>query len=374
MAVVYITKPHSKVHLEGNHLLVKAENFKQNIYTFNLERLIIVGKVEITHAALMHIFRNNIDLVYLTRQGRFVGSFLGEFPKNLFLRLRQYEKSKDKDFSLQTACSIVRGKVSNMRTFVLRMGRVLKKPVFQQVADNLNKILFLLPNVKDVESLRGFEGQASKEYFRAYREGFSQNLKFKKRVKRPPTDPVNACLSFGYTVLFNIVLGACYAVGLDPAFGALHSLNYGRASLALDLMEEFRTPIVDMTVLACFNLKILKKDSFVFEKFKPEDSDSAIIEQIDPLKDKFMSNGIQDIEQEEADNIANEPDTATRVLLKTEAKRLFLKRLESRLSKQIYYQRKEKRLSLREIIYAQVEHYASYLRGEYTKYIPFQSR
>lgn len=368
MSVAYIIKPGVKVHLEKNHLLIKGKDYTESLFTLNLERLVLVGKVEITNAALKHLFKNKTTIVFLSRRGQYLGSFIGPDGKNTLLRVKQYKRFIDSEFRLKTARNIVRGKITNMRTLVMRLARVKKSPTADRSVDSLNKILYLVEQAKDLASLRGFEGQASREYFRAYREVFSPNLKFKKRVRRPPTDPVNACLSFGYAVLHGVVLGAVQASGLDSGLGNLHELEYGRSSLALDLMEEFRPLIVDMTVLACFNLRILNKSYFNFESPNNKEIESeALVETIDPLNSEYCFQPQESVEENEE----SEPSTVTKVLLNYEGKRKFLTRLENRLEKVLYYPLKDKRYSLREIVYKQVEHYASYIKGEYKEYIPF---
>lgn len=378
MSVVYITKPGVKVHMEAKHLVARGENFQQTIYTFNLERLILVGKVEITYAALSHLLRNNTSVIFLTRQGNYLGSLNGPEPKNVFLRVCQYEKLQDKEFKLKTARSIVAGKIRNMRTLTMRMGRTLRSEECSGIAQNLSRFYTLVQSAESVESLRGLEGQATKIYFQALRLGFAKELEFKKRTKRPPTDPVNACLSFGYTILMNVVLGAICAVGLDPALGNLHELSYGRVSLALDLMEEFRTPIVDMTVLACFNLGILKKDDFWRDEPKVAEDDCESgkwVEQVDMLAPEESTQGqVCTLEKREAEGPGEEDAGVVGVFLKKKPKKRFLNRLEKRLSMLLYYPRLDKKLTLRQMIERQAEHYASYVRGECSQYEPIAPR
>ncbi|MDQ7031614.1 MAG: CRISPR-associated endonuclease Cas1 [Desulfonauticus sp.] len=378
MAVVYITKPGVKVHLEGNHLLVKGEDFKQTIYTFNLERLILVGKVELTYSALTHLLRNNTSVIFLTRQGNYLGSLSGLEAKNVFLRVSQYERLQDPEFKLNTARSIVSGKIRNMRMLIMRMARTLDSNLCSDVAKNLARFSSLVQSASSVESLRGFEGQATKIYFKGLKEGFDPDLGFTKRTRRPPTDPVNACLSFGYTILMNIVAGAIGARGLDPALGNLHELSYGRLSLALDLMEEFRVPVVDMTVLACFNLGILQKDDFyTVEPQKKSDfsENGKWVEEIDILisgRDTYEQ--IKGAENEDAEGPGEDDAGVIGVFLKKEAKKRFLTRLEKRLSMTLYYPRLDKKLTLRQIIDRQIELYSFYIRGEVPLYDPISPK
>jgi len=123
----------------------------------------------------------------------------------------------------------------------------------------------LLEKADNVDSIRGYEGRASALYFEAFSAGFIENQGFTRRVRRPPTDPVNSILSLTYTFLMNRVYAAVRVAGLDPYPGFLHSIDYGRYSLVLDLMEEFRTIIADTLTLSLFNLKVLQKNDFYEE-------------------------------------------------------------------------------------------------------------
>src|SRR6266705_3607753 len=158
---------------------------------------------------------------------------------------------------------MVRGKLSNMRVFLQRTNRGVDDPAVVQAVDQLKTHLAAVDGVRSLDSLRGLEGVGSAVYF-----GVLDNLlkpsgmRFEKRVRRPPTDPVNALLSFGYALLANDLHAAVNVLGFDPYCGYLHADRYGRPSLALDLMEEFRPVVVDAVVLACLNKRILQPDDF----------------------------------------------------------------------------------------------------------------
>jgi CRISPR-associated protein Cas1 len=366
MAVVYITKPGVKIHLEGKHLLAVGENFRQTIYTFNLERLVLVGKVEITHAALSHLFRNETSVIYLSRQGGFLGSITGVEPKNVYLRLKQYERNNENNFRLTSARYFVQGKIKNMRSMLMRLGRTLQNKNFTRATKELKLSLESVQAAKDLQALRGVEGHSTRTYFQAMRWGFPEELCFHKRVRRPPTDPVNACLSFGYTVLMNIVHGAVCTARLDPALGCLHEVSYGRNSLSLDLMEEFRTPIVDMTVLSCFNLGILKKEDFLYQE--PKKNLSAFASSQEWLEKVDVLANEQEAEPKPGDSAidgdSDEPNQTTAVYLGPDAKKRFLKRLEKRFSTTMHYVPAGKSITLRHVIQRQAEQYAHWVRGE----------
>jgi len=379
MAVVYVTNPGSKVHLEGNHLAVRAENFQQTIYTFNLERLVLVGKVEISHAALVHMFRNGVNLVFLNRRGKHLGGLSGVFPKNVFLRVEQYKRLGDNGFRLKTGRWIIAGKIRNMRTLVMRLGRTLGLEECRGVSKRLAMDADNALAADNLETLRGVEGAATRRYFSAYRLAFDKRLGFVRRVRRPPTDPVNACLSFGYTVLMGVVHGAVCAASLDPALGNLHELSYGRDSLTLDLMEEFRTPVVDMAVLACFNMGVLKADDFVsLEPGESRDPDGNLeegkwVESVDMLRESSVDLAPLD-EGAEADGPVADSKEVVKVYFKPEARKRFLTRIEKRLDKMMHYPHSGKSLALRDIIHRQASRYAGLVRGEEIEYEPICPR
>ena len=209
--------------------------------------------------------RSNIDTVFLTRYGRYLGRLSPVESKNVFLHKRQYNRLDDPDFASGLARSIVAGKLSNMATLLMRIKRSRKQPIAASKAREIMDLIPKLKNAEKVESIRGYEGRGSAIYFGGFPYGFVEDMGFTKRVRRPPTDPVNSILSLLYTFLMNRVYSAVRVAGLDPYPGFLHSIDYGRYSLVLDLMEEFRAIIADTLTLSLFNLKILQKDDFRVE-------------------------------------------------------------------------------------------------------------
>jgi CRISPR-associated protein Cas1 len=204
-----------------------------------------------------------IDIVFLS----FNGNFLTKIPslpgKNIDLRRKQFSFFENEEQKNKIAASFVKGKIWN--SYIL-MKRYLS---MHKNSDALNRLLLLYNQVNsnsyNIDTLMGKEGAASKSYFSALGEiykGTSNGFTFKCRTRRPPQDPLNALLSLGYTFLFNEVLLLLEPTGLDTYLGFLHAPDYGRPSLALDVMEEFRPVIVDALVLSLVNKKIIKIDDF----------------------------------------------------------------------------------------------------------------
>jgi len=191
------------------------------------------------------------------------GHLSGAMSKNIFLRLAQYDKWKDKEFKQSFAAAVVKGKISNMRSLLLRYRRNHPEADFDDVLDGLEKSIHSLEKSEHSSAqLLGVEGHSSHIYFQAFKHMLRQDMGFNGRKRRPPPDPVNALLSLTYTMLSNEIACVLEAHSFDPYLGFLHGLRYGRFSLALDMVEEFRQPLADNHVLQLVNLNILNAESF----------------------------------------------------------------------------------------------------------------
>ncbi len=179
----------------------------------------------------------------------------------------------------------------SMANMLMRISRTKSKGRCKDVAHEIRSLMDKIDQADNVDSVRGYEGKGAALYFSCFSEGFSEDWGFRKRVRRPPTDPVNSVLSLLYTFLFNRVYSAVRAANLDPFVGNLHMPDYGRYALVMDLMEEFRVIVVDTLCLSLFNLGILKKEHF--EQKRPEideESDNLVAEDAEigkVVNDKF---------------------------------------------------------------------------------------
>lgn len=191
------------------------------------------------------------------------GHLTGMMSKNIFLRLSQYERWQDREFKKNFAVNIVRGKIQNMRVLLLRYQRNHPEVDFEVALTGLNQGLQSLEEgVRDNSQLLGLEGHCSHLYFQSFARMLRQDLGFTGRKRRPPPDPINSLLSLTYTMLSNELTCILEASSFDPYLGFYHGLRYGRSSLALDLVEEFRQPLVDSHVLSLINLYIFGPDDF----------------------------------------------------------------------------------------------------------------
>lgn len=199
--------------------------------------------------------------------GRYCGRLVGPPTKFGDLRLWQYARLGDAAYKLRTAQAIVEAKLRNCRTLLLRYNRVnehieRQDTALSDAADSLHRLMGRAGRTETMNSIMGVEGQGAAIYFGVFKRLFKDEWPFEKRVRRPPTDGLNVLLSFGYTLLAHALGSAVNLVGLDPYLGLMHVTEYGRPSLALDLVEEFRPIVVDSIVLRVCNERLITPDNF----------------------------------------------------------------------------------------------------------------
>lgn len=267
---LYITEPGAYLSLDGENVVVSRDNEIVGRRPLHLlQSIVIFGYSSVSPALMGKCASYCIEISFMSLSGRFLGRFVGEPNGNVLLRKEQYRISDSKERSLDIAKSFIIGKLYNSRWGVERVLRDNALRVdserLKQVSMYLNQGLEDIGNCFDIETLRGIEGEAASMYFSIFNDMILQqkeDFKFVVRNRRPPLDPVNALLSYTYTLLGNEASWALSSVGLDPYVGFLHSDRPGRISLALDLMEEFRCILADKFVLMLINKRIIKISDF----------------------------------------------------------------------------------------------------------------
>ncbi len=350
MTAVYVVEQNSTILKEGERLLIKKEGkILHTIHMFKLDQLVLFGNVSITPPAITYLLKEGIDTVFMTKHGRYKGRLQGLISKNITLRKEQFLKLSDSHFSLKTAVFIINGKLNNLRSVLLRINRSRKDLRLDNFILRLRNLQRDISSAKDIEKLRGIEGRGSAVYFEAFSHCIKpMDIKFRKRLRRPPPDPVNALLSLGYTFLFNEVLSAISMIGMDPYLGALHSIEYGRPSLALDLMEEWRPILIDTLVLSLFNLNTITKKDFEISKEYYEIPDFELPDETDEKRQEDM----------------------LPVKLRPEGMKKFITQFERKMAQKITYHLNGQQLSYRDCIREQIRHFARYIRGEDREYSP----
>jgi CRISPR-associated protein Cas1 len=228
-----------------------------------VDNIVILGKGSVSTPALHFIMENDIPLHFIDSAGRYKGSLTSGRGRGYSIRRLQLNAAFSEESVLRIARSIVAGKIANQLKTLLRVkSRHAEDPILSRACTDLKNFPSLVANCRNIESVRGHEGLSAAIYFSVFGRLLREPWIFQNRNRRPPRDPVNAMLSFGYTLLLSHVASAVVTSGLDPCVGFLHPEYRGRPSLALDLMEEFRSQVVDRLVLALVNQGVMKPENF----------------------------------------------------------------------------------------------------------------
>lgn len=258
---LYVLTPESYLFCRNENICVQVGGAeKLSVPALTIDAIVCFGKMTVSTPLLEFCGAHGISVTFLTQNGHFMGRFYGPVSGNVLLRKRQYETLSDPAFCRGFVQSILFAKLRNSKLVLLRAARTAKtKPTrgeLQAGAALLSQAAERLPLCENTDAMRGVEGAAATAYFARFDLMMQQNpagFRFTTRSRRPPRDEVNALLSFTYMLLTREMQSAMETVGLDPAAGYLHTLRPGRASFALDLMEELRAPLCDRFVLALLN-------------------------------------------------------------------------------------------------------------------------
>lgn len=249
---------------EGRVLVTKDQELLKDIPLTAIDQVILIGPISVSTPLMQDLLKRSIPLHFDTAYGKHLGWLNPTLSKNSLLRLAQARGVDNQDLGLFLARAFIHGKVSNMRTLLLRYNRSLKNEVITQAVEQISKLAKKINQTKDKQALLGIEGNCSKEYFNVLPLLVKKDdeFYFAGRNRRPPRDPINVMLSYGYSLLSNEIINELMRVGLDPYLGFYHSNVYGRPALALDLMEEFRAIIVDSAVLSAINNGMVNSSDF----------------------------------------------------------------------------------------------------------------
>ncbi len=281
MPNLYITEQNSVLRKSGERLIVqKDDEILLDVKCRNVEAVLIFGNVQFTTQVVHELFQHGIEMAILTRTGKLVGQITSIATKNIELRLNQFEKYRDDNFKLLLSKQLVTGKINNSIDLIKQFS--YNHPEIELEKDALKRAMGNVESAKSINELMGIEGIAAKNYFNAFGKMLLSDLNFTGRKKHPSTDPVNALLSLTYTMIFNEISTLLDGLGFDPYLSYYHSVDYGRASLASDLIEEFRAPIADR-----FILNILNNNVFGEEDFYPNPKDGAVYLKRESLKRYF---------------------------------------------------------------------------------------
>jgi CRISPR-associated protein Cas1 len=224
--------------------------------------VVVLGQGNVTTQALHALMDADVPVHYVDARGRYKGSLTSGRGKGYAVRQLQYAAADDLSACLALAKNFIVGKLLGQRRTLLYYFYKRKLSDLREACSGLERLAKAVLNQKDIEGLRGIEGSGAAGYFSALSGVFQIPWSFSERNRRPPRDPVNALLSFGYTLLLGSVTTAVILAGLDPCVGFIHPEYRGRPSLPLDMMEEFRSPVIDRMVVSSCNQGIFKLEDF----------------------------------------------------------------------------------------------------------------
>ena len=337
MQTLYIIQPGNYLRKDGDSLsIMQGKQVIESIPAKGLRQLTLAGRASISGAVLDFLINNGIDTVFMSMDGRFRARLLLDDSSHTALRRLQYVRLDDQACRQRIAAVIVREKLENQSRLLLRRASQYNSDTLRAVGVQIKALRQKCEAAADLDSLRGIEGYGSRLYFSAF--GLllrNEAFRFNGRNRRPPLDPVNALLSFVYTLFTNEVLNGIKSAGLDPYCGTLHEIEAGRPSLACDLVEEWR-PFAERLVLALINRKAVSLEDFIIRK-KGENQDGLL-----PVE------------------------------MKPNAARALIAAYQRQLAESLVYPPTGLKTAVRWVIHAQCRHFAETLRDG-TLYIPFQA-
>ena len=333
MSTLYLVQQGTTVHKEQGRFLIRAPQTQTvEVPIREVEQILIFGNCQLTTQVISVCLDQRITVVYLSQLGDYKGHLWSAEAESIQTVLAQVERHRDDHFRLETARAIVMGKLQNSKQLLLRLNRKRKLDRIASLIDGLNSDLEATADAQEINALRGHEGAAAARYFKALGQLITNpGFVFNGRNRRPPTDPTNSLLSFGYTLLHNHMLSLILAEGLNPYLGNLHGSERKQTFLAFDLVEEFRAAIVDSLVVRLINRKSISPTDFTW------------------------------------------PNKQGGIYLQGAGRRLFLQRFEDRLSQPVSHPDIESQVSHRRVLQLQVQRYKqAILRG--SQYEPYFKR
>ena len=342
--------------VDGCFSLARGESHFSIVRPHDLEQVVILGNVGLSAGARSLLLRQGVDCVFLTGNGRYRGRLHGRDSRNILLRTQQFRQFLDPEFARILASGFAAGKVANQRRILVRAQRSLRDDALARTLGTMRLMLQTFGTEPTVDAVRGQEGRAAHLYFLHFGKLIlNPAFGFSGRNRRPPLDPVNSCLSFGYALLQTVVEVILLEVGFDPYLGVLHAPEYGRPSLVLDVMEEFRPVLVDSLVLRLMNRRQLVPTDFG----PPEDAEDAGDLALDPAAagGESVSRG-----------------SVNGIYLRDRGRKVFLAAFFKRLRETQYHPGADQVLPLRQIVRQQVYLLARLLKGEATEYVAFAPR
>lgn len=329
MSTLYIVE-------QGTALRVKHQQFhvlqqKELLFkvpVMEVTNIILFGYCHLSYGAVQTALFRDIPIIYYSSQGYYQGELNRKIQPKVTYLLQQVKRQSEEKFICQQAATIVRAKLNNSRILLMRMNRRNQNQIVDEATIKLKQIIRNLTTNTSLEVIRGYEGKGASIYFQGLSGLFQGEFTFSQRTLRPPKDPINSLLGFGYTLLCQHLISNVQLAGLHTDFGNLHTPRNNHPALVLDLMEEFRAQIVDSLVVYFVNKKIFSPEDFTL------------------------------------------PDEQGAVYLKQESLKKFLKYWSEKLSTELTHPPTQRKVTLRTCLELQVKEYISCLMGKSENYQP----
>ncbi|MGB6298969.1 MAG: CRISPR-associated endonuclease Cas1 [Rivularia sp. (in: cyanobacteria)] len=317
MAAIYLIEQGTNIYKDYQRFIIHvSEKPKLEVPIRDVQQIIVFGNIQLSTPVIQACLKEQIPVVFLSQTGTYHGHLWSEKSIHLDNQLVQAERRNDDLFRFSVSRAVVLGKLLNSKQLLMRFNRRRKIGKVEEAIYGINQDIDALNYVDNLDTLRGYEGIAAARYFPAFGNLITNpKFSFSQRFRQPPTDEINSLLSFGYTLLFNNVLSFIITEGLSPYIGHFHYGDKQKTYLAFDLMEEFRSPIVDSLVLKIINKSL----------FKPQDFDVVA--------------------------------TTGGVYLSQTARRVFLKQFENRMNEEISHPDLISQVTYRHAIQLQVRRY-----------------
>jgi len=263
MTRIYVMKPGSRVTARSGQLVVQKEEAIKGTWPLDqVTGIHCFGPMHLTGHGMHALLDARIEVHLYATSGRYRGSISGGDGSQLFVQMAHFDRWRDPAFRLLIARGLVGAKIRHQRAFLRYAAQRHTETEVREAEQSMARVLEGLERAADVEAVMGHEGYAARLYFSAFGALLKEGLPFQGRSRQPPRDPPNALLSLGYTLLATELGGQLEAAGLHPRLGFLHGYRYGRASLAQDLLEELRAPVIDRWVVGLFNKRRIRADQF----------------------------------------------------------------------------------------------------------------
>ena len=268
MSYLYVNEQGARINFESNRMIVRyKDDSTKSIPVELLEEISVFGAVQISTQCMQECLKRGINVIFYSKNGSYFGRLISTTHVNVHRQRMQAALYENMQFRLEFSRKIIQAKIKNQIVLIRRYERNSRNSVnIHLPVQNMQYMIEKVKNAETIEQVMGYEGTSAKIYFQTLGQLVDLDFRFSGRNRRPPRDPFNSMLSLGYSILLNEIYGKLEAKGLNPYFGVMHKDREKHPTLASDLMEEWRAPLVDAVVLSLVNGHEVKKEEFYSEE------------------------------------------------------------------------------------------------------------